>query len=205
MEAREIAQITVWKREKTGKSEAKRLRRSGRAPAVAYSQGKEPLKFAFSPKELIKVLKQKGKNTLLRLKFEDGNGEGEYIVMLREFQKEPITRQVLHGDFMLIDLDRPIRVRVPIKYVGRPIGLQKGGLAEVARREVEIECLPTNIPSEIKVEVSHLDINDVLHIADIKLPEGMRVTEDPHYTLVTILAPEEEEKAEGEGEEEGGE
>ncbi len=197
----ELVDLRAWKREKFGKEEARRLRKNGKAPAVAYSGGKEPLHFSFDPKELIKTLTKKGRNTLLKLNFEDGEN-GSFVVMLRELQKDPISRDILHADFMMIEMDKPIRVKVPIKYIGRPIGLQKGGLAEVARRELEIECLPGQIPTEIKIEVSHLDINDVLHVGDVKLPEGVRSTEDPKYTLVTILAPEEESSGEEEESEE---
>ena len=197
----ELNVLSVRERTKLGKGVARKLRRAGRAPAVAYAGGKQPIHFELDPSVLMKTLRKHGKNTVLQLQFEGGTHPPQ-TVMVHDLQRDPITRAVLHADFILIDLDKPVKVRVRLNYEGRPIGIQMGGIADVVRRDLEIECLPHQIPQEIKVDVTNLGLNEVLHISDIELPPGVKAAEDPRYTLLTISSPvEDEEKSEEEEEE----
>lgn len=184
----EMDTLSVRGRTNMGKSYARQLRKEGRAPAIAYADGNTPLHFDVNVKELLKVLNTKGKNTVLALSFEDKAG-GKHTAMLRELQRDAVSRDILHADFALIDINKPVRVPIKLIFNGRPAGVVQGGILDVIRRELLVECLPQNIPSTIEVDISHLDLNQALHIGEISLPEGVKAANDARLTLVTISTP----------------
>jgi large subunit ribosomal protein L25 len=116
-------------------------------------------------------------------------------VMLKEIQKNPVDREILHIDFYEVSLSKEIDVMVGIKVVGKAPGVEKGGILQEASRELEIRCLPTRIPNHIEVDVSTLDIGDSIHAEDLPLAEGIRVLSDPRLTLITVVPPTEEKPA----------
>lgn len=191
--------LSVRERTETGKGAARKLRRMGRAPAIAYKGGNDPLHFDIPQNELLKLLRRSGKNTLLTLKFEDSERADE-TVMLRELQREPIKRNIMHADFALVSLDEPVHVAIKLSYEGKPIGIVRGGIADVIRRELNVECLPAAIPDHISVDVTRLNLNQALHVSDIVLPEGVKALDDDRLTLVTIVAPQGMEDEEGDEE-----
>lgn len=193
--------LSVRERHNMGKGVARKLRREGRAPAIAYTEGNTPLHFDLPQMELLKILRKLGKNALLTLQFEGGETP-DTLVMLRDLQREPIKRSIMHADFMLVSLDKPVEVSVKLSYEGRPIGMVNGGIADVQRRHITVECLPNNIPTQISVDVTGLGMNQALHVGDVTLPEGVELADDAKFTLVTISAPKGMEDVVAEGEEE---
>ncbi len=180
--------LSVRERSNMGKSYARKLRRSGQAPAIAYIGGNDPIHFELTPGPLLKILRDKGKNTLLTLTFDGGSVEDQ-TVMLRELQRDPVSRDILHADFALVDVNEPVNVSVKLSYDGRPIGMVQGGVADVIRRDINVRCLPADIPRVIHVDVTGLGLNQALHVGDVALPEGVEFVDDVKLTLVTITAP----------------
>ncbi|MBU48409.1 MAG: 50S ribosomal protein L25 [Deltaproteobacteria bacterium] len=177
------AVVAISNRESFGKGTARTLRREGSIPAIAYSKGNAPLHFAVSSGELLKGLKVNGKNTLLELKAEDGTSHN---VMLKKMQRHPVDRRPMHADFLLVDLDAPVKVQVKLVYEGRPVGTTRGGVLETHRVILDVECVPTKIPSDITIDISGVDTNETLTVADLNLPEGITALHEPSEVLVAV-------------------
>lgn len=198
--------LKAKKRTEKGTGVAKRLRRQGLVPGILYG-GSEVVPLTFAFKDLQKILSTKsGENTIFQLNIE-GAENRERNVIVRELQSEPVKGGVLHADFYEISMDKEITVSVEIVLEGEPVGVsEEGGMLNHLLREIEIECLPTNIPESIKVDVTELRIGDVLHLKDISIPAGVKVLEEPEEAIVSVTAiveeveapPEEEEAVEGE-------
>ncbi len=181
-----------------GKQVAKRLRRQGKIPAVMYGHGEETVHIAIDKKEFMEVLKAGDEIVKISL-----NGE-EKDALIKEVQFHPVTDEVIHVDFQHLKKGEKVRVKVPVILEGTPVGVQKGGILEQILHEIEIECLAEDIPHEFKVDVSHLDLEEALHVKDIDIG-NRRLLTPPDETVATIIAPrkvEEEEKKEEVAEEE---
>lgn len=180
-------------RDTFGKNEARRTRREGKVPAVLYGgDGTEPMPIAVTPKALLKILhSEAGQNTLISLKMPDG---GDTRVLVKDFQLDPVTHQVLHADFYRVAMDRMLQVTIPITVTGEPKGVkQQGGVLEFIRREIEIECLPGDIPEHINVDVSELMLHQGIRVRDIPAdPKWTAVTEG-EAMLVHVIMPKAEE------------
>ena len=188
--------LPAQKREKVGKEICKKLRKQGKIPAIIYGPGIEPLPIAVNFNEFEKVYNRYKGETVLYL-LEVANGETQkYQCILKELQRDPVTDRVIHLDFYAVSTESVIEIEVPIEFVGRPVGLTKGGILEIFMHKLTVECLPTAIPDKIVVDISHLDLGDSLHVRDIKVPEGVKIKDRPEETVCTVVA-EEEEKAEG--------
>lgn len=182
------ANLTVTVREKTGKGVSRELRRQGRIPAVVYGTSMEPCPISVDPKELHEAMAtEAGLNTLLTLK-----GAGPFdgkAVILKEMVVGPIKREPLHADFHAIDMMRTVNVMVPVHPVGKSKGEKEGGNLEIVRHEIEVVCLPTAIPSTIEIDITALEVGDVLHVGDVALPEGVELPADVNFTVITCTAP----------------
>ena len=178
--------IEVNRREETGKSANRRLRREEMIPAVVYGGGKEPISIQVPRKTLIDLFKSGGsENRIFLLKLAD-TGQSRHA-MIRDMQIHPITRKVEHVDFMRIDMSKRIRVRVHITLEGVPYGVRtEGGLLDFVTREVEVECLPTAIPQEIKVDVNDVKVGPHLEVKDLQLPAGVKLIEDEDRVIVSV-------------------
>ena len=178
--------IEVNRREETGKSANRRLRRAEMIPAVVYGGGKEPISIQVPRKTLIDLFKSGGsENRIFLLKLAD-TGQSRHA-MIRDIQVHPITRKVEHVDFMRIDMSKRIRVRVHVTLEGIAYGVRtEGGLLDFVTREVEVECLPTSIPQEIKVDVSEVKVGQHLEVKDLQLPEGVKLLEDEDRVIVSV-------------------
>ena len=198
--------LKVYPRERLGKEGAKKIRKEGLVPAIIYSPTINPIPVKLEPGEVREALIKHGVNALFDLQPEGIPELEGRVAIVKEIQRHPISRAYLHVDLYEVDLNRRVYVEVPIEPAGKAKGVEKGGMLEIIRRTIEIKCLPLNIPDSIKVDITPLDIGDVLHIEDVAFPEGVEPTEDPKEAILTILAPEGagEEAEEGE-EEEGGE
>jgi large subunit ribosomal protein L25 len=185
--------LAVQWREGKGKEDARRLRHQGLIPAVVYGRRAETIPIALNPQELAKVLHGgAGERTLINLTIEGlQDGPITKTVILKEKQIDPLKRTLLHVDLYTITMDEEISVGIPVHIVGKAAGVALGGILEQVMREIEVKCLPADIPPSIDVDVSALNIGDSLHVADITL-EKAKILADPGQTVVTIVPPKEE-------------
>lgn len=184
----QIQELTIQRREATGKQVAKRLRRHGVVPAVLYG-GAKPEAVAVDPRAVLRLLYgREGSTQLLNLRLE---GEtGSRLAIIRDLQFDPVTESLLHVDIQEVRADRPVTVRVGIHPVGEAAGVkEQQGIQNLVLHELEVSCLPTMIPERIDADVSALMIGDVLTIKDLKVPEGVRILNDPDQAVVTIAPP----------------
>lgn len=181
----ELTKVAVTRRGEHGKGEASRLRRAGQIPAVAYWKGETALTMALAPKQLVDVLKsERGRNTVLELNVEGGES---FPVLLTEFQYHPVTRSLLHADFLRIALDTPVDVDVPFLTTGKCIGVTNGGTLHIVYRKLPVRCLPKDIPVKVSLDITELDVDGHVAVKDLPLPEGVTVRLPPAQTVVAIV------------------
>jgi len=192
------ATLDAVRREGRGKNEANRLRASGRMPAVVYGQAREgqapeSVAVGVDPKALLKILRSdSGANTLIGLRL-DG---GESRVMVKEYQLDPVTNQLLHADFYQLAMDKAITVTVPVVLKGDPRGVKlQGGLLDFVTREIEVECLPTDIPEHIDIDVTELMLNQSVRLRDLPPGDKWKPVTDGETMLVHVVMPKAEESA----------
>jgi large subunit ribosomal protein L25 len=193
------ATLEAKKRDGRGKNEARRLRVSGRIPAVVYGarkdgQAPEGVPVAVDPKEVLRILhSESGANTLINLKLDGGV---ESRVMVRDYQLDPITHQLLHADFYQLAMDKEIVVSVPVVVKGEAAGVkQQGGLLDFVTREIEVRCLPTDIPERIEIDVSELMLHQSIRLKDIPTDPKWKAVTDGETMLVHVVMPKAEESA----------
>lgn len=191
--------LAVEKRDTSGKGVARKLRSSGTVPAILYGRKEGPQSLGVPGRELMRLLHAAGRGNVI-IDLAVGKAKPEKV-LLKDIQRHPVTEDVLHVDFLRIDPTKKLHVDVPIKVVGTPEGVKTGGMMEVVRREVEVSCLPDDIPAYIEVDVSALNINEAIHVSDLSIEKGEILT-PAERTLVTvqppIVAKIKEEAAEGE-------
>jgi large subunit ribosomal protein L25 len=188
------AVLEAQARDTFGKNEARRTRRGGQVPGVLYGgDGKGATPIAVAPKALLKILhSESGQNTLISLKLA---GAGDNRVLVKDFQLDPITHEVLHVDFLKIAMDKVLQVTIPIIVHGEPKGVkQQGGVLEFIRREIEIEVLPADIPEHIDVDVSELMLHQGVRVRDIPAGKWKPIS-DLDLMLVHVIMPKVEEVA----------
>ena len=194
--------LNVETRVRTGKGGSRKVRQDGLVPAVVYGKGVEALNLRLDPKALQKaVATEAGWNTLITLKG-DGPFDG-LVVILKDMQIDAIRRNPKHIDFLAIDLKKTLAVMVPVQPVGKSQGEIEGGTLQLVRHEVEVYCLPTNIPTSIEIDVTALNIGEVVHIDELSLPEGVESQHDVNFTVLTVVGRMAEEVEVGEEGEEG--
>ncbi len=182
--------LVAHRREEKGKEKARKLRHQGLMPAVVYGHHEETIPITLDPKEFSKILRGgAGERTLINLTIEGlEGGPVTKTVILKEKQVDPVKRTMLHADLYTIAMDEKIHVSIPVHIVGKSPGVEQGGVLEQVLREIEVECLPGDIPPGIDVDVSSLDIGDAIHVGDITL-EKAKIQVDPEQTLVTVVPP----------------
>jgi large subunit ribosomal protein L25 len=192
------ATLEAVKREGRGKNEANRLRASGRIPAVVYGsrtegQAPEGVAVAVDPKQMLRILhSESGANTLITLKVDGADAK----VMVKEYQLDPITHQLLHADFYQLALDKAITVTVPITLKGEPKGVkQQGGLLDFVTRDIQVQCLPTEIPEHIDVDVSELMLNQSIRVRDLAQDGKWKSVTAADTMIVHVVMPKAEESA----------
>lgn len=190
------SRLSVRPRKRTGKSGAREVRKEGNIPAVLYGNGVEPTALVVEPEALRRALSNSaGRNTVLEIEIEGGE---KRFSLLREIQKDPLGDRAIHIDFLAIDMEKPVRVSVPVNANGRSEGERKGGKLEKLMRAVEIECLPSDIPDSVEIDVSDLDIGDSVDVAGVELGEGVAPLRGGDEKVVQVIA----ERAAAEEEEE---
>ena len=196
-------QLDSKKRTMTGKGSARKLRSGGRLPVILYGPETSPIMLSLDYKQLQKILRGKSaENIIFDLKADSNEKNQSKRVMIKERQKDPVTRDYLHVDFYEISMEKELEVDIPVYLINTPIGVSEGGILEHTRRELKISCMPKNLVDRIEVDVSGLDIGQSLHVEDITLPPGLKSIEDGDLTIATVVAPTiEEETVEEEVEE----
>jgi large subunit ribosomal protein L25 len=184
-------------RDTFGKNEARRTRREGGVPAVLYGAtgdggNRDATAISVNPRELLKILhSESGANTLISLKLA---GRGDARVLVKEYQLDPVTHDVLHADFYRVAMDRVIQVTIPVTVHGEPKGVkQQGGILEFIRREIEIECLPGDIPEHVDIDVSELMLHQGVRVRDVATDPKWKPITEGEAMLVHVIMPKAEE------------
>ena len=187
----ETVEITIERRTPHGKGVARRLRRTGIVPAIFYGPKRTTVSVGIRAKEFEERLGHLEGSHLIRLVHGDTSDSElhDKMALLREVQRHPVTGDLLHADFYEVDLAERLTVSVPLRFLGKAAGVVTGGILQPVLREIEVECLPTEIPDFLEVDVSPLGIHEAVHVADLHLPEGVTLVGDPGRTVVTVLPP----------------
>ncbi len=192
MEHAEVS-LSAGIRDVTGRAMARKLRREGQAPAVLYGPGIEKtLPLSINAKELERVLHlSAGANVIVSL---DIKGEEKKTAMFKEVVRHPVSNDIEHVDLIHVIYGTLIIVEVPIHITGKAKGQVLGGILQHDVRKMTLECLPKGIPDNVEVDITELDIGDSIHLKDLTLPEGVRLTDDENLTVLSIVAPAAEEE-----------
>ena len=199
------AKLEAQQRDTFGKQGARDLRKEGGVPAVLYGRAQDTLAIQLDARTFRQFLRTYGENVIINMEVSSGNTE---TVIIKEIQRHPVDKQrLLHADFIRISLDEPVTSTVPVVLVGNPPGVQEGGVLEHSLRQVTLHCLPMQMPTEIPIDVSHLDIGDAIHVSELTLDEEIDLLDEPERIIATVSQPrvqldELTEAEDGEGEEE---
>lgn len=192
--------IEVGRRQELGKNANRRLRAQGAVPAVVYGGGRDPLSIQVNAKRVQDLLRTGGENAVFLLQLE-GTKQSRHV-MIRDRQTDPRNGQLIHLDFVRIAMDETVRVKVPIELVGVAEGVKnEGGLVDFVTRELEVECLPSNIPTQVELDISALHIGQHLEAKAIQLGAGVSLVDEPGRVILSVVAGRVSEAAEGEEEE----
>lgn len=177
-------------RSEIGKGSARSLRRAGLVPAVFYSGGSStPIKL--NAKQMRKLIYSGvGEHALITIQLaEDGSKVSEHPVLIKDYQSDPVSEELLHVDFMEVSLKDKIHVTVQLVIAKAPVGVKKGGILLHRMRDIEVECLPTQIPEKIEIDAESIDIGHSLHVSDLPELEGVRVVSEPSEVVLAVTAP----------------
>ena len=195
----ETIEMQIELRTGSGKGAARALRRSGQIPAVFYGRKRASTLVALDAKDFEKRVGSLEGSHLVKLHSSDAEIEGR-LALVKELQRHPVTSGLLHADLYEVDMDTKLRIRVPLHFIGRAQGVEMGGILQPQRREVEVLCLPNDMPDFFEVDVSNLGLHDTIHISDLKPPPRVEIPYDSDVALVTVLPPVVEEVKVAEGE-----
>ncbi len=182
------AVLEAVRRDTFGRNEAVRLRQKGRIPAVLYGEKKDAEPLAVDPKALLHILRSKGGvNTLIALKVD---GKGDTRVLVKEYQLDPVGHHLLHCDFYREAMDKVLLVKVPVHLTGEARGVKaEGGIVDFVHREIELECLPANIPEHIVVDISELGLHDGVRVRDLPASDKWTFVSEADMLIVHVVAP----------------
>lgn len=186
----DFAKVSVEVRIPGGKGAARKVRAAGKVPAVLYGHKQAPVSVSLDPNALVKSLdKERKRNTVFSLALADGGKTETVTAMIRDAAIDPMTRRIVHIDFLRVSLDEEVRVSVPLILKGSPIGVVNGGNLHQSMHELPIAAKPDAIPARIEVDVTALDIGMALHVSDLQLPAGVRPTIEGKDALASVVAP----------------
>ena len=189
----ETLEIQVNARERGSKRQARRLRREGKIPAILYGPKVQPVALELNKKDFSTRVAGLEGSHLVRLK-SASTMLADKVALVKEMQYHPISGDVMHADFYEVDLTATIEVSVPLHFVGKAAGVIRGGILQPIVREIQVECLPLDIPEFFDVDVSALDIGDSIHVEELPMPEGVTAVYDSNFALVTVATPTVEEE-----------
>lgn len=189
--------LDAQQREEIGKSKVRDLRGDGFIPAVVYGTSKDSMPIKVSHHTLLQLVHQyRIEGVVINLKIKDDKKHKSRACLIKEMQYDPVHGDIIHVDFNEISLTEAIKVNVPVVVKGESIGVkQEGGSLEQILWEVEVECLPTEIPKNIEVDISPLKLKDSIYVKDLKLPAGVKILNDPNAIVLSIVEPMKEEVA----------
>ena len=185
--------VEVEPRTGTGKNECRRIRAGGSVPGILYGLDRPPFPVAVNPRRIKEVLSlESGKNTIFTLAL--AGQDKTRSAMIRELQRDPVSEDLIHVDFVRVDLARSVTVKVPVRLLGVPEGVKtEGGVLEFVLREIEVECLPADIPEHLDVDVSGLHLNQHVAVSVLTVPDKVEILDDPGAIICVVAAPREEE------------
>jgi large subunit ribosomal protein L25 len=194
----EVGKLNAEYRDQLGKSNVRRLRAAGKIPAIVYGGGADPVTVTVDPSQLLKALDPAKKtNTVIKLTVTGApTGNQELTVMVRDHQQDELRGDLTHADFIRVQLDKDVHAVVPVSLVGKAEGVKLGGIMHQVLHRLEIACTPDRIPVKVEVDVSNLNMNEALHVRDIKLGEGVKARIDGGSTVCAVTAPKAEKAAE---------
>lgn len=179
-------QLQAERRNDLKKSATKEARNKGQLPAVLYGKGKETKAISLDSIELVKTIRDEGRNAIISLKIE---GESPVDVMLHDYQMDPIKDELLHADFYIVDMSEKMDVEVSLNLEGEAEGARDGGVLQQPLYELQVRAKPREIPDEISVDISELKIGDSITVADLETADNYEILDDPETTIATVLAP----------------
>jgi large subunit ribosomal protein L25 len=184
--------VKTEKRQGLGTNASRRLRAQGFVPAVLYGESMESTPLVLNKKDIVQIMRlETGENTIFKVAVD----AEAYDAMIKDMQVDPATDELLHVDLIRISMDKPIRVAVPVLHRGEPVGVKtEGGFVDFVTREIEIECLPRDIPESLEIDIAELHINQSFKVQAMAIPAGVKVLTDPNTVLVLISMPHKEEE-----------
>ena len=182
-------QLKAEVRKEIAKNEGNKLRRQGIIPAILYGKKEKSIPLKINEKDFHQVLSTEAENIVIALKIKDENKISTKTVVLKETQHHPVSKNLLHIDFHTISLKEKLTTHIPLMVTGESPGVKTGGILEHLLWEIEVECLPTQIPEDIKVDISLLNIGDSISVRDLKPPEGVKILDDPEKMVLIIGEP----------------
>ncbi|MBM7555128.1 50S ribosomal protein L25/general stress protein Ctc [Thalassobacillus pellis] len=169
-------------------STSRELRQEGNVPAVVYGKDKEPVTVSVNSIELLKTVRDEGRNAIISLNVE---GDKTVDVMLHEYQIDPLKDELIHADFYIVDMEQEMDVEVPVHLDGESVGSKEGGVLQQPLYHLQVRAKPGNIPEEIKVDVSELEVGDSIMVSDLKQGKDYEILDDENQTIVSVTPPEE--------------
>jgi len=186
----DFAKVDAEIRQQYGKGNARRTRAQGKVPAVLYGRKEQPLPLNVDPLALVRSMdKERRRNTVFSLAVSGDGASGPVTAMIRDVQFDPISRKIIHVDFLRVSLEEEVRVTVPLVLKGTPVGVVNGGNLHHAVHELPIAARPAAIPLKIEIDVSGLNIGQAVHVSDLKLDTGVRALLDGKSSLASVVAP----------------
>ncbi|HEX7420127.1 MAG TPA: 50S ribosomal protein L25 [Thermoanaerobaculia bacterium] len=178
--------LEVARREASGKEVSKKIRKEGRVPAVVYGGHREPVAITVDRRSVAELIQKSehGRRSIFLLKI-TGTDQQRHA-MIKEIQIDPISRKMIHIDFVRVMMDELIKVNVPVHLSGTARGVKEGGVLDWQIRELHVECLPNAIPDAIEVNVDDVGVHQYVHVSDLKAPEGVKILEDPERVVVGV-------------------
>ncbi len=199
----QVVEIEVKPREKTTKSVLKTNRRNGLVPSIVYGPAIEPVKIWVPVSEIKSKLKvRKGETVLIKFVSPESSDIDGRMVILKDVQIDPLSLELVHIDFYEFQRGQEMDMEISVHIKGEPVGLRKGGIVDWMKRTIWVRCLPKDLPEHLEVDISSLDIGDVIHVGDIEYPPGVRPIDDEELPVVAVVAEEKEEEVAEEIEEE---
>lgn len=198
----ELVELNVETRQNTGKGAARALRRNNAIPAIIYGPKTDPLMISVKRPGFEKIIRDQGSSGMFLNLAVDGDNAKPRTVVLKEMQMDPFRLNYLHLDFHEIDMDMDISIMVPVETVGKSPGEEAGGVLQIIRRELEVLCKPTDVPDAIRIDISRLDVGDVVHVEDVAVGENVTIPHEVNFTVLLIAAPSKSGEVEADEEEE---
>ena len=179
-------EIEVTSRTEMTKNELSRFRNGGKVPAILYGKHIEKnIPLCFDSRTFSKILNTSGRSTILLFKSNEANLNGT-SALIKDVQRDAVTDMFLNVDLVEIRKGEKLTISLPIEYLGEPVGFKQGGVVDIQRRELKIECLPSDIPEKITIDISGMNLNDVIHVGDVKLADGIKIVDDKSFSLISV-------------------